>query len=71
MLERERTDRIPYSLWEKNGWIIPTEGDVIDYDFILSDIAKLSDDYNVQEVAYDPWAAQQTAIKIRDDIDRI
>jgi len=68
MLERERIDRIPYSLWEKNGWIIPTEGNVIDYDFILSDIAKLSDDHNVQEVAYDPWAAQQTATKIQDDL---
>ena len=68
MLKRERIDRIPYSLWEKNGWIIPTEGNVIDYDFILSDIAKLSETHNVKEVAYDPWAAQQTATKLQDDL---
>ena len=68
MSERERTERIPYSLWEQAGWITPTDGDVIDYDYILGDIAKLEKQFDIQEVAYDPWAATQTAIKIRDDI---
>ena len=68
MQERERVERIPYSKWERHGWITPTDGDVIDYDFILADIARLSDEYDVQEVAFDPWSAQQTAIKVRDDI---
>ena len=68
MVERERRERIPYELWERQGWVTPTDGDVIDYDFILGDIEQLSERFNVQEVAYDPWAAQQTALKIRDDL---
>ncbi len=68
MVKRETKERIPYSLWEKSGWITPTEGNVIDYDYILQDIATLADKFDIQEVAYDPWSATQTAIKIRDDI---
>ena len=68
MRERERTDRVPYALWEREGWITATDGDVIDYTFIERDIHTLSERFNVQEVAYDPWAAQQTALRIRDDM---
>ena len=68
MIERERVDRIPYAMWERDGWITPTEGDVIDYTWIEKDILAFSERFNVQEVAYDPWSAQQTALRIRDDI---
>ena len=68
MAERERVDRIPYSMWEREGWITPTDGDVIDYTWIERDIVELSERFNVQEVAYDPWSAQQTALRIRDDM---
>ena len=68
MMERERIDRIPYSMWERDGWITPTEGDVIDYRWIEKDIFELSERFNVQEVAYDPWSAQQMALRIRDDM---
>ena len=67
MVERERVDHTPFSLWERQGWITPTDGDVIDYDYIVADIDRLSTDYALLEVAYDPWAAQQTALKLRDD----
>ena len=68
MIERERTERIPYAMWEREGWIIPTEGDVIDYTWIERDIREMSDRFAVQEVAFDPWNAQQTALRIRDDM---
>ena len=68
MVERERVDRIPYATWERDGWITPTEGDVIDYTWIEKDILGFSERFNVQEVAYDPWSAQQTALRIRDDM---
>jgi len=68
MVNREIVERIPYSLWSKSGWVTPTEGNVIDYDYILGDIATLADKFDIQEVAYDPWSATQMAIKIRDNI---
>jgi len=68
MAERERVDRIPYSMWEREGWITPTDGDVIDYTWSERDSLARSERFNIQEVAYDPWSAQQTALRIRDDI---
>jgi len=68
MHDRERTEHIPYSMWARDGWIVPTEGDVIDYKWIQDDIAKLSERFNVQELAYDPWSCQQTALHCRDEI---
>ena len=67
MVERERVDHTPFSQWERQGWVTPTPGDVIDYDYIVADIDRLSTEYALLEVAYDPWAAQQTALKLRDD----
>ena len=68
MHKREQLERIPYRAWQKEGYVTATPGNTIDYDFILKDIELLSQDYNVQEVAFDPWSAQQTALKIRDDL---
>jgi phage terminase large subunit-like protein len=68
MREKERADRVPYALWESQGWVVPTDGDVIDYAWIERDIYELGERFNIQEVAYDPWAAQQTALRIRDDM---
>lgn len=68
MAERERVEHIPYSLWERDGWITATEGDVIDYQWIEKDIKELADRFNILEMAYDPWSCQQTALRCRDDI---
>ena len=68
MLERERVEHIPYSAWHRDGWIEATDGDVIDYQWIEKDIYELSEKHRVLEVAYDPWSAQQTALRCRDDM---
>ena len=31
MIDRIKTDKVPYDQWEKDGWITATEGNVIDY----------------------------------------
>lgn len=36
--EREREDGVPYRLWAEQGLVTLTEGDVIDYDKVCSDI---------------------------------
>jgi hypothetical protein len=42
MLEHEQNDKVPYSLWAKQEWVTPTEGDIIDDDRIFRDIVKLA-----------------------------
>ncbi len=66
MRERERRDRVPYSLWARQGFIQPTPGNVVDYDYIESQITKLADCYDIREVAYDPWNATQLVLWLQD-----
>lgn len=59
--ERGRIDRAPYSEWARpeQGWLMLTQGNVIDYDFIEEEIKHLAERYNILEVAYDPYNATQ------------
>jgi phage terminase large subunit-like protein len=57
MIERERKDRVPYSVWVREGLIKATEGNVIDYGVILEDIIELGKIYNIREIAFDRWGA--------------
>lgn len=61
-LDRKRkTDKVPYDLWVKQGWITTTPGAVVDYNFIKSYIKNFEQQYNVKvrEICADPWNATQ------------
>ena len=47
MRERELRDRVPYSLWVREGFIRETPGNVIDYDTIENDISELSKRFEI------------------------
>ena len=55
--QRSRQDRAPYDVWEREGWIDATEGNVIDYSWIESKIQELALAYRIQEIGFDPWNA--------------
>jgi len=59
IIERERTDKVPYTYWAEQGLIHPTPGDVIDYDFIEQMLLEDAEAFEIQEIAYDPWKAQE------------
>jgi phage terminase large subunit-like protein len=60
--ERLKTDKVPYDLWVKQGWLSVTPGSVVDYNFIESYICKLRDDgYQIQEINFDKWNAMHFA----------
>ncbi len=50
---REKRDKVPYSMWEKQGFITMTDGDVIDYNWIIKDIMEDFEKFDVQKVAFD------------------
>ena len=56
---RVRRDHVPYDVWEKQGFVITTEGNVIHYGFIESFIEDLGTRYNIREIAFDRWGAVQ------------
>lgn len=66
ILKRSRTDKVRYDVWEKQGFITATEGNVVDYAFIERDILQAAKDYDLREVGFDSWNAQATATRIMD-----
>ena len=56
---RARRDHVPYDIWEKQGLIMTTEGNVVHYGFIEKFIENLGTIYNIKEIAYDRWGAVQ------------
>ncbi len=56
---RVRRDHVPYDLWEKQGVLQTTEGNVVHYGFIEAFIEELGTKYNIREIAFDRWGAVQ------------
>lgn len=56
---RVKANSVPYDIWEKQGYIMSTEGNVIHYDFIEKFILYLSEKYHILEIAVDRWNATQ------------
>lgn len=54
-----RRDHVPYDIWQSQGYLLTTEGNVIHYGFIEKFIKELGQDYNIQEIAFDRWGAVQ------------
>lgn len=69
--EREKRDRVPYSQWEKRGFITFTPGDSTDYRYIRQQIVEAFTEYDVTSMGFDPWNAQHliTELVEEDGID--
>lgn len=65
--ERSKRDRVPYDAWLRQGHIIATPGDVVDYDFIMATIDQESQVYDIREIAFDRWGAFQISQKLTDE----
>jgi phage terminase large subunit-like protein len=65
--KRARRDKVPYDIWEQQGFLKATEGDVVDYDVIRADINALKEQYNIQEIAIDRWNAAQITTQLMGD----
>jgi phage terminase large subunit-like protein len=59
MAEREKRDGVPYSAWIKAGYIVATDSETTDYEFIRADIEALSKRYCIRRIGMDPWQAIQ------------
>jgi phage terminase large subunit-like protein len=53
------------------GFLIPTKGAAINYDFICEDMEQLSKKYKIVECGYDAWNATEMAQKLSDKIEMV
>lgn len=56
---RVRRDHVPYDVWERQGFLQTTEGNVVHYGYIEKFIERLGERYNIREIAFDRWGAVQ------------
>ena len=56
---RVKRDHVPYDIWERQGYIQTTEGNVVHYGYIEKFIEQLGEIYNIREIAFDRWGAVQ------------
>jgi phage terminase large subunit-like protein len=65
--KRGRTDRVPYPQWIRDGLITATPGNVVDQGFIREDINRLAKEYQIRELAFDPWNASKLSLELQGD----
>ena len=51
-----------YKDWKRKGYLTITDGNVTDYDYLLSDILKMNNIVYIDKIAYDAYNATQWAI---------
>jgi hypothetical protein len=61
---RVRRDHVPYDLWERQGFLQTTEGNVVHYGYIEKYIERLGERFNIREIAFDRWGAVQMVQKL-------
>jgi len=68
-MRHERTDRVEYREWARNGWIVKTPGDVTDYRAMQTHIQdqELANGWKVQELCFDPYNATHFANEMADE----
>ena len=51
--ERVKRDRVPYDLWAKDGWIVPTGDNITDFRTIAETFFEIAQMFDLKELAYD------------------
>lgn len=64
---KPRTIGNMYKSWAESGYLTLTDGNVIDHDYIEDDIRAICSEYDVQEIAFDPWGGTQLAVSLTND----
>lgn len=56
---RVKRDHVPYDVWNRQGYLETTEGNVVHYGYIEKFIERLGERFNIRDIAFDRWGATQ------------
>lgn len=48
-----------YDVWERQGFLQTTDGNVVHYGYIEKFIERLGERFNIRKIAFDRWEAVQ------------
>lgn len=55
LADKARSDRVPYDVWARDGWLQTTPGRTVDYEYVAEHLASLFDKCDVRKIAFDRW----------------
>lgn len=53
--DKSKTDRVPYDVWEKQGFISTTPGRSIEYEYIAYELKRIFEEYDVEQICFDRY----------------
>jgi phage terminase large subunit-like protein len=56
LADKSRTDRVPYDLWDQQGYLQTTPGSSIEYEFIAEHLRAVFDTCTIRAIAFDRYA---------------
>lgn len=64
--DRALRDRVPYDQWERDGYLVATPGNVVDYEYIRQTLKDWAAEFDVREIAFDPWNATDLVTRLQE-----
>jgi len=64
---KEKTDRVPYSTWQRQGFVTMTDGNEIDTQAIRTALNDGDKVYPIKDVGYDEWNATELSRQLREE----
>jgi len=61
-------DRVSWLAWAAAGYVRLTPGEVCDYGFVRAEVRRLAELFEIREMAYDPYNAEQTTQEIEQGV---
>lgn len=59
LFQKDKKDHHNYENWVKDGWMITTPGNAIDYNYIENDIYEIGGIVNIDVIGFDRWNSSQ------------
>lgn len=64
---RSRKDKVPYDAWVKEGYLLTTEGNVVNQKFIEKEILAFHEKFQVKQVNHDRWNSSQLVVNLQNE----
>lgn len=64
--ERATRDRVPYDQWAREGHLIATPGNVVDYEAVRQTVLEWGAEFQIREIAFDPWNATDLVTRLQE-----
>lgn len=55
LVEKSRSDRVPYDIWASQGHLLTTPGKTVNYEFVAATLWRDCQEMDVRKIAFDRW----------------